>query len=329
MKRIALAATAAIAVIAATTLATAQQQIQQQIQQGVQQLLQQTLPQQQQQQPAQGQQAQTQPAPASAPLPIKREITQVKGDVYRFQNANHFSVFMVTPRGIIVTDPINADAAKWLKDELVKRFPNNPVRYLIYSHDHADHISGGEVFADTATVVAHEYAKGHIIAEKRLTAVPTLTFSETLTLELGGKTVELSYVGPNHSDNSIVMRFPAERILFAVDFIPVKAVAFRDFPNAWIGEWIDSLKKVEAMDFDILAPGHGALGSVADVKAFRGYMEELRAAVLAQIRAGKTVDETKAAVKMEKYKDWGAYEMWIGLNVEGMYRHMANYRRPN
>lgn len=328
MKRwgIAIALAAAVGVGVVIHDATAQQQLQQQIQQGVQQLLQQTVPQ-QQQPPAQVQQGQAQPA--QAPLPIKREITQVKGDVYRFQNANHSSVFMVTPRGIIVTDPINADAAKWLKDELAKRFPNNPVRYLIYSHDHADHISGGEVFADTATVVAHENAKGHIVAEKRLTAVPTVTFSDSMTLELGGKAVELTFLGPNHSDNSIVMRFPAERILFAVDFIPVKAVAFRDFPNSWIGEWIDSLKKVEAMDFDVLAPGHGALGTVADVKAFRGYMEELRAAVLAQIRAGKTVEETKAAVKMEKYKDWGAYEMWIGLNVEGMYRHMANYRRPN
>ncbi|MBM3511144.1 MAG: MBL fold metallo-hydrolase [Alphaproteobacteria bacterium] len=298
MKRwsIAIALAAAVGVGVGIHDATAQQQIQQQIQQGVQQLLQQTLP--QQQQPAQGQQAQTQPA--QAPLPIKREITQVKGDVYRFQNANHFSVFMVTPRGIVATDPINADAARWLKDELAKRFPNNPVRYLIYSHDHADHISGGEVFADTATVIAHENAKAQIVAEKRPTAVPTVTFSDQLTLEIGGKAVELTYLGPNHSDNSIVMRFPAEKILFAVDFIPVKAVAFRDFPNAWIGEWIDSLKKVEVMEFDILAPGHGALGTVADVKAFRGYMEELRAAVLAQIRAGKTVDETKATVKMER-----------------------------
>ncbi|MSP52224.1 MAG: hypothetical protein EXQ91_07520 [Alphaproteobacteria bacterium] len=148
-------------------------------------------------------------APAQAPLPIKREITQIKGDVYRFQNANHTSVFMVTSRGIVATDPINADAAKWLKEELAKRFPNIPVRCVIYSHDYADHISGGEVFAATATVVAHENDKFHIVAEKRPTAVPTLTFSEALTLELGGKSVELSYLGPNHSDNSIVMRFPA------------------------------------------------------------------------------------------------------------------------
>ena len=73
----------------------------------------------------------------------KRAITKIAGDVYRFQNNFHFSVFMVTPEGIIVTDPINSDAAKWLKAELAKRF-NQPIKFLIYSHDHADHISGGE-----------------------------------------------------------------------------------------------------------------------------------------------------------------------------------------
>jgi glyoxylase-like metal-dependent hydrolase (beta-lactamase superfamily II) len=67
-------------------------------------------------------------------------------------------------------------------------------------------------------------------------------------------------MGRNHSDNSIVMRFPKERVLFAVDFIPVESVAFRDFPDAYIEDWIDSLQRMELMDFDILAPGHGPLG---------------------------------------------------------------------
>ncbi|MFQ5904529.1 MAG: hypothetical protein ACE5JO_12665, partial [Candidatus Binatia bacterium] len=64
-----------------------------------------------------------------------REITRIAGDLYRFRNNFHYSVFLVTPAGIIATDPINADVAKWLKAELKKRF-NRPVKYLIYSHDH-------------------------------------------------------------------------------------------------------------------------------------------------------------------------------------------------
>src|SRR5215831_21134560 len=142
-------------------------------------------------------QAQT---PAQPPV---REITQIAGEVYRFRNNNHFSVFAVTPTGIIATDPINAEAAQWLKAELHKRF-SQPVKCLIYSHDHADHISGGEVFADTAIVVAHEHAKTAIVHEKRPTAVPQVTFSDRMSLALGGTVVELQYVGRNHSDNSIV-----------------------------------------------------------------------------------------------------------------------------
>ncbi len=87
------------------------------------------------------------PGSASAQRRPAREITQVSGDLYRFRNQFHYSVFLVTPAGIIATDPINAEAAQGLKQELAKRF-SQTVKYLIYSHDHADHISGGEVFAD-------------------------------------------------------------------------------------------------------------------------------------------------------------------------------------
>lgn len=258
----------------------------------------------------------------------KREVTQVAGDLYRFRNNNHYSVFLVTPAGVIVTDPINADAAKWLEEEIGKRF-SQPIKYLVYSHDHADHIAGGEVFADTAVVVAHEKAKPHIVGEGRPSAVPQVTFSDRMTIELGGKTVELVYLGLNHSDNTIVMHFPAERAVFAVDIVARNRLPFKDFPNAYIEPWIESLKKLEAMDFDILLPGHGEIGSKADVTAHRRYIEELRAEVLAQIRAGKTVEEIKQLVSMAAYKDWGSYADWQPLNVEGMYRHLQQYRRGN
>ena len=268
-------------------------------------------------------QAQTQ-----APAPPVREITPIAGEVYRFRNNNHYAVFAVTPAGIIATDPINAEAAQWLKAELQKRF-SQPVKYLIYSHDHTDHISGGEVFADTAIVVAHENAKMAIVNEKRPTAVPQVTFSDRLSLDLGGTVVELSYTGRNHSDNSIVMRFPKERILFAVDFIPVASVAFRDFPDAYVEDWIESLKRVEQLDFDILAPGHGPLGKKEHVRMFRDYLEDLRSAVLKYAREGKSLDDMKSLIKMEKYAKWAGYEQMLQLNIEGMYQHVQMHRRGN
>ena len=261
------------------------------------------------------------------PQPPVREITKLAGEVYRFRNNNHYSVFAVTPAGVIATDPINAEAARWLRDEITKRF-NQPVRYVVYSHDHADHISGGEVFAPTAAIVAHENAQAAIVGEKRPTAVPQITFSDRMTLELGGTTVELLYVGRNHSDNSIVMRFPRERLLFAVDFIPVNGYAFRDFPDAYMPDWIDSLRRVEALDFDVLVPGHGPLGNKANVTMFREYLTDLRGEVMRYAREGKSVDETKQLVTLPKYAAWGPKE-WFPLNIEGMYRLVQATRRPN
>jgi glyoxylase-like metal-dependent hydrolase (beta-lactamase superfamily II) len=85
-----------------------------------------------------------------------REITQVTGDLYRARNGGWYTVFLVTPAGIILGDPINESFSPWLKSELDTRFPGTPVRYVVYSHSHFDHAAGGGVFADTATFVAHE-----------------------------------------------------------------------------------------------------------------------------------------------------------------------------
>ena len=265
---------------------------------------------------------------AAAQTEAKRSITKIAGDLYRFQNNFHYSVFLVTPEGIIATDPINADAAKWLKTELQSRF-SQPVRYLIYSHDHVDHIAGGEVFADTAIVVAQENAKQDIIDEKRPTATPQVTFKNQMTIELGGKRVELTYIGRGHSDNMVVMRFPDERVLFAVDFIPIKTLAWKNLTDAYMPDWIEAIEKVEAMDFDILAPGHGPLGKPADAKAFREYLVALRREVISAHRAGQSLADMQNSITMSAYKDWGNYDKHLKLNIEGMYNQVTLHRRGN
>ena len=83
------------------------------------------------------------------------------------------------------------------------------------------------------------------------------------------------------------------------------------------------------MDFDILLPGHGPVGTRADVAAFRGYMETLHDQVLAHLRAGHTLEETQAAVTLADYKDWGQYEQFLPLNIAGMYQRLALNRRGN
>lgn len=82
----------------------------------------------------------------------QRGIVKITGELYRAQNNNHYTVFLVTPDGIVMSDPINRDFSQWLKAELGSRF-KVPVRYVLYTHRDWDHASGGVVFADTAEFV--------------------------------------------------------------------------------------------------------------------------------------------------------------------------------
>ncbi len=102
------------------------------------------------------------PATAAQALPqppFVRAIQQVRGDLYKVQSGpgvGAVTLFLVTPDGIILADPLSPEFASWLKGELASRFPGRPVKYVLQSHYHWDHARGGGVFADTARVVAHE-----------------------------------------------------------------------------------------------------------------------------------------------------------------------------
>src|SRR5947209_19474699 len=84
-----------------------------------------------------------------------QEIGKLTGDTYYARMDDYVSVFMVTPEGIVLVEPIGTEFATWLKAELTKRF-NVPVKYVVYSHSHWDHASGGAVYTDTARFIGHE-----------------------------------------------------------------------------------------------------------------------------------------------------------------------------
>jgi glyoxylase-like metal-dependent hydrolase (beta-lactamase superfamily II) len=84
-----------------------------------------------------------------------QEIGKLTGEIYYARMDDYVSVFMVTPQGIILVEPIGVEFATWLKGEMARRF-NVPVKYVIYSHSHWDHASGGSVYADTARFIGHE-----------------------------------------------------------------------------------------------------------------------------------------------------------------------------
>ncbi|MDT8397201.1 MAG: MBL fold metallo-hydrolase [Pseudomonadales bacterium] len=250
-----------------------------------------------------------------------RAITHLAGAVYRFQNDGHFSVFMVTEEGVIATDPISPDAAAWLNNEIQTRF-GQPVKYVIYSHDHWDHVSGAAAFPD-ATIIAHANAVPHIAASDQPIEAPDITFTTEMSLKLGGREVRLYYFGVSHSDNLIYMLFPEEKILFGVDAIAVNRLPFRDFAGVDVDGLIGSIATLEQLDVAIVAPGHGAVGTLADLTAHRVYIETLKERVAEQLRKGRSLAQIEAAVTMPEYSAWESYDAWQGLNVEGMVRFLS------
>lgn len=103
--------------------------------------------------------------------PPARGIVNITGQLYRAQNDNHYTVFLVTPEGIIMSDPINRDFARYLKAEFATRF-KQPVRYILYTHKDWDHASGGVVFADTATFVGHANMRSGVALPGGTPALP-------------------------------------------------------------------------------------------------------------------------------------------------------------
>lgn len=266
-------------------------------------------------------------APAQEPV---REIVNISGDLYRGIDNAHRTIFLVTDEGIILADPINLEFAQWLKPELDERF-DVPVRYVLYSHYHDDHASGGDVFADTATFVGHENMIPNLEAEAgnevfQHVRPPDVTFSDRMSVTLGGRTVEMIHSPPSHSNDSSIIHFPEERLVFGVDWLNVRRVPFQNLGGGPVGPWIDANRHLQAtVDYDVVAPGHGPIGSKADVDHSTQYLVDLLAAVRAGIEAGQSLEEMQESILMEDYSDYAQRDAWMQMNIQGAYEgEMAN-----
>ena len=310
-----------------------------------------------------------------------RAITEIADDLYWAQNNNHHSVFLVTDEGIILADPINADFSAWLKAEIDDRF-GVPVRYVLYSHHHWDHASGGAVFEDTAQFVGHQNMLGNLALRPAGTPlpanaaeldangngqiepseasgnfaqsfdlydadgdgmisgaeatrgalndvrVPDIVYRDRMTISLGGKSADLIHIGTmDHTDDMSVVLFQDEGVVFVVDYISIGRVPFqtifRSTGPGTLDALLNSIRLVEMLDFDVVAPGHGVVGDKSAIAAYRHYLEELRDSVVAGIAAGRTVEELQASILMAPYSDWMNYENWRPLNVAGMYNQLT------
>jgi glyoxylase-like metal-dependent hydrolase (beta-lactamase superfamily II) len=247
------------------------------------------------------------------------QTTKVDGtdNVYIFRNGNHQAMFVVTKDGVIATDPVaygRPTGGQTYVDE-IKKVTDKPIKYLVYSHHHYDHIAGGKAFKDAgARVVAHRKVKERLapLGDPN-TVLPDEVFDGKRNITLGGTTLELSYLGLNHSDSTIVMRLPKEKIIFVVDTIPVGSVRGRGMIDFYPMETEAFIKKVLAMDWERLIPGHPGqpndrLGTKKDAQDVLTLLQEASAEMKKLGQEGKCWDTAEKEFKLPKYASWPGYE---------------------
>ena len=277
-----------------------------------------------------------QPLAAQAPDDGSPRLEQLTDSVFRVVHrpwAANTSV-VVTDEGLIVIDATCRGQGNpvWLKSELDRRY-DVPVKYVILSHDHEDHICGLQIFEDTAITVSHTNAREHIVREGRNTSVPDVVFEQEMEIHLGGKTLYLYYFGHTHSNNLIQIHIPEERILIAPDLAwggTGRALVMPDFRDSHVENLIDTLGALSKLDdVDIVVPGHMGPTTQQAFLYFRDYLTALRERVLAEMVSGATIEEILERVTMEDFSDYENYDAWLHSNVISMWDNMYRWREPN
>jgi glyoxylase-like metal-dependent hydrolase (beta-lactamase superfamily II) len=261
-----------------------------------------------------------------------RGLEQIKRNLYRHTTgaglAVHSGLVLVTKEGALIIDPGMTCTVTRLRDEIKRRF-GVPVKYVVFTHGHADHISGGQIFQDDgALVVANQRALEPIIGEKIPTAVPDRIFDKDMTITLGGESVLLHRVASSHSDSMIMVLFPGYKALQCTDACESKSMPYNDFLDFYYDGWIETLDWVAQQDVDVIDVGHYSPATKADEAALRAYLVDLHQQVLDLVRAGQLWDQLYRNVRFsDEVKKWTAFDTMHTLNVLGMYRWVTNHRR--
>ncbi len=240
-------------------------------------------------------------------------------------NRNFISnaAFVVTTEGVVVIDALGSPvlAAEMLAE--IRRITPQPVRHVIVTHYHADHIYGLQVFRDAgASVWAHAAARAYLqsdTAAQRLQASRTdlapwvdaatrlvaadhwLTAPQT-TITLGGMDFRIVHVGPAHTPEDLVVFVPQRGLLFSGDLFFRGRIPF--VGQADSRAWIESLQGLMALGATLVLPGHGPVSRdpAADLALTRDYLLHLRQAMGAAAQQLEPFEEAYART------DWSQFE---------------------
>ncbi len=258
-----------------------------------------------------------------------RTIEQISEHVYRWGSDNQFGAYVLTTEGIILIDGhyCQSNTVAWLKSELAERH-DVPVRLVVLSHDHQDHICHTGLFSDTALTIGHRNIRPHIVREQRDSAVPEITFEEEMDLHLGGVKLTLYYFGPSHSDNLIHVHIPQDSVLISID--AARNSLFPDLRDMDVHNALPMYRALSKLDdADIVVPGHGPLLTQDAYMRMHDFMESLHDQVLDHMIAGRSLPEIRRLVTMREFSDLGGFTRSLDTNIVTMYDYLYRYREPN
>ncbi len=272
-------------------------------------------------------------APARAQVGAQAvEPVQVQPGVWMVQGASALgtpanrnfisnAAFVVTPDGVVVIDALGSPALARELVAAIGRITSKPIRHLVVTHYHADHIYGLQVFKDLgATITGHAQGQAYLHSDNavlRLKAsreelapwidehtrlVPADRWvADTTRFTLGGVEFVLQPVGPAHTPEDLVVVLPQQGVLIAGDLVFRGRVPF--VGQADSGRWIEALSRLLTYDVRTIVPGHGpaSTSAVADLKLTRDYLQHLRLTMGEAARNLEPFEEAYAKA------DWTAY----------------------
>ena len=233
------------------------------------------------------------------------KIRLLKPNLYLITGSGANTVVRVTPEGVIVVDTKNPGEGRYERMmEEIRSVTNQPVKYVLNTHHHPDHVGNNKQFADAgATVVGLEALRTNMASDPRtkdIPGLPTQTFAKDYVLKLGGAEVDAHAYGRGHTGDDTMVYFPDLKVVMVSDQMSdgTPGIGVGNGGGSLI-EWNKSLDGVLALDFDIAIPGRGEPKTRADVEAYRAKMAALVTRVSDAIKAGATRDTLASQVKTD------------------------------
>ena len=293
----------------------------------------------------------SQPAPQAAQSQTQLfTIKQIGKGVYAAISgrAGGNSGFIIGDNGVLVIDTfISQTPARDLLTE-VQKVTNLPVRYVVNTHYHLDHVAGNAVFTEAgATVIAHRNERAWVRTEnlkffQQNGATPTpeqraqvaalvepqIAYDHLLEVNLGSRMVRVVYL-PGHTGGDSVVYIPDANVVFAGDLAWNQRIP--NLIDATTLAWIETLDKMLAAHPNAtFIPGHGDIAGVSDIKSFRDYLATLRDSIQKEQAAGQSGDALTQSVLADlkpKYGGWPGFERLGPLNVEQTTAELGGTKR--